>query len=190
MTWNEAANLTGIVPAVALMVASAGAWPVPSRYILVAVGLGLSAVADWFALQNGGTGAVGFYYLAWQVAFVLWGLLVGSRGAAWVVPALIALLGLSGLSASVSGDLNIDWLVTLVGSVLLCAVAWKRKVLLSPVLLYFGVGSVLYLLMVLALSVGDLDGAKAWWFAYQGARLAASLAFAVIVVRERWGLPT
>ena len=77
-----------------------------------------------------------------------------------------------------------DVLLTVVGSAAVLLVA--RGPLRTPAVIYFGAGSVLYLLMIQRIG-GDIMPA---WYAYQGARALAFVAFAMVLIlpqrRSAW----
>jgi hypothetical protein len=169
----EIAHQMDLVPLVAVALVSRRRLVSPVAWLLACAWL-----VSWFgsSLQHfaGGLWWPSYVWLPVQLGLVLAAfkperlpLIAGALAALAVVSALLTAPGP-------------DVLLTLVGSVGVLVLARGRYVL--PVFLYFGVGSVFYLLMIQRVG----DGFTPMWLAYQGSRAAAYVAFlAFLLLRPR-----
>lgn len=147
--------------------------------LFVAAGFAMSWVGDSLAGAAGGSFVPSYLWLPLQIGLVLAAFPPGEgfRGA-WAVIVIWGAAVLAGVSYWLSAP-GPDLLVTVVGSVTILAIATGD--LRLPLYLYFGLGTVCYVLM--AERVGD-GWLPAWWL-YQGARALAYTAFLVVILRRR-----
>jgi hypothetical protein len=152
--------------------------PVPHR--LLALAFAVSWVGDSLAHYASGSFMPSYFWLPVQFTLAL-AAFPPAQGVrlSWGLLMLATMMGLAVFSAALSAP-GPDLLLTIVGSVVLLAVA--RLDLRLPVFLYFGFGTVCYVLMM---SSRGYDGYLPAWALYQGARMAAFAAFLVILIRHR-----
>lgn len=154
----------------------------PRGTALIATAFAVSWLGDTLAWATGGAWYTSHLWLPVQFGLVLWA--VTERGADRVLPlALILAATLVSMAVFAPGP---DVVITLTGSALVLVTAMRsRHPLALPVLIYFGVGSVCYLMMVSHYVTGTAMGGgfDSWWWAYQAARVMAWAAFLWIL----WG---
>lgn len=174
----EVLHQAALVPLLAVLLLR----PPEPEYLLIGAGLGVSWVGDSLAHYAGGSFVPSYFWLPVQIALVLAAFPPG--GTSRLASGLWTGVGCSVLavaSASLTAP-GPDRLVTIAGSVAILAVA--RDELRLPLYLYFGFGTVCYLLMVERIR-GDVIPA---WSLYQTARVLAFVAFIWLVWsrRGRW----
>jgi hypothetical protein len=161
-------HLLPLVPAVFLLSWGRG---VPRAWWLVGIAFAVSYVVDSVVGALGGRWDLGDqWWLSVQLALVL----------VAVKPDLLLLwaLMLTAMASWLMSAPGPDWLLTLVGSLLVLFHARGR--IAVPLWIYFGAGSLAYSGM-LATMASNIDPA---WYLYQGCRLAAFGAFVFMLYRE------
>ncbi|KKM08187.1 hypothetical protein LCGC14_1726370 [marine sediment metagenome] len=165
----EPLHMAALVPALALVVRGPSA--LASSYLLVALAFGVSWVGDSVAWALGGSWAALYMWVPVQVGLVLLALVDG-----WDRPKLLALvLCAAALSAAVSYP-DPEVLVITMGSTAIVLLA--KGDLRAPLYLYFGVGTLLYLMMV----SGEF---MTYWYGYQASRVGAFVVFAALVFQDK-----
>lgn len=171
----EVLHQAALVPLLAVLLLR----PPGPEYLLVGAGLAVSWVGDSLAHFAGGSFVPSYFWLPVQIALVLaafppeggdrttWGVVVG-------IAAVVLALASARLTAP-----GPDLLVTIGGSLAILVLA--KGGLRVPLYLYFGLGTVCYVLMVERVR-GDAIPA---WALYQVARVLAFVAFLWLVVRRR-----
>jgi hypothetical protein len=163
----EIAHQAGLVPVIAALTQ----WQrTPRPYRLVAGAFAVSWIADSLSHYTSGSwGGIDYVWLPIQFALVLMA----------VKPDLLLLwaLMLTAMASWLMSAPGPDWLLTLVGSLLVLFHARGR--IAVPLWLYFGAGSIAYSGMLATMS----DVLPAWYL-YQGCRLTAFGAFVFMLHRE------
>jgi hypothetical protein len=162
----EPLHLSSLVPAVFLLSWGRG---VPRAWWLVGIAFGVSYVADSVIGATIHSWSGDYWWLPIQFALVLMA----------VKPDLLLLwaLMLTAMASWLMSAPGPDWLLTLVGSLLVLFYARGR--IAVPLWLYFGAGSIAYSGMLATMS----DVLPAWYL-YQGCRLTAFGAFVFMLHRE------
>lgn len=157
------AALAPLALLVALRSEDARAW-------LVAFGFSVSWFADTIALASDGSWVATNYYPVLQ--FALFALAVGGvRAAAFVLLGSVLFVGGTGPDV---------WLRVFGSFVVLWYARGDRFAL--ALIQYCGAGTLFYLSMIQYASPDTADLFMPWWYAYQSARLAAFVFFAVAVM--------
>lgn len=152
------AHYSGLIPLGAVML-----WRPPVPYWLIACGFGMSWVGDTIMLETGGSWAYGYVWLPIQIGLILLAL-----AATWAMRAAVT-VGVALLTVLSVAHARPDIVLTVVGSVW---ILWQAHGRVTPSLyVYFGLGTVLYLLMLGA------DNILPAWYGYQASRLVAYGAF-------------
>lgn len=162
----EVAHQIGLLPILAMM---AMGRKLPRAYWLVALALFVSWFADSATHFIGGAWGAWYFFLPVQLWLVLAAFTDGRR-ALWA----LALLGLTCLSW-VWHSPGPDQLVTVIGSVAILYVV--RGPLLWPLSVYFGAGTVAYLVMTSQTGADILPA----WYAYQACRALGIIFFIGII---------
>ncbi len=156
--------MAALVPAIALIVK--GPTKLPSSYLLLSLAFAVSWVADSVAWALGGSWGALYIAVPIQIGLVLMA----------VTDRRMLALGVLGVLA-VASMLTFpgpEILVTVVGSTALLVLV--RGEMFWPVYLYFGLGTILYMMMV----TGEFTQ---YWYGYQASRLGAFAVFVALVVR-------
>jgi hypothetical protein len=163
---QESLHLSSLVPAVLLLSWGRG---LPRAWWLVGIAFAVSYVGDSVAYALGSTWGAVYAWLPIQFALVLMA----------VKPDLLLLwaLMLTAMASWLVSAPGPDWLLTLVGSLLVLFHARGR--IAVPLWIYFGAGSIAYSGMLATMS----DVLPAWYL-YQGCRLTAFGAFVFMLHRE------
>lgn len=139
--------------------------------VLIGAAFAVSFVGDALAEALDGVWFTSYLWLPVQLGLVFCALV-------WRVRVLY--LGLAALAFVSAFDVIVlregpEFLLTVAGG---AGIVWLNlrnpHPLAAPLLLYFGVGSALYLAMIQSIGGASFE---AWWWAYQGARVSAWLAF-------------
>ena len=176
----EVAHQAGLIPLVAMLL-----WgrSLPGPWWLVASAFAVSWVGDSAQELSGGGWAAWYWFLPLQLALA-WAAFTESALERVGGLAFFTILGAS--SAALTAP-SLDWMATTVGSLaVLWAASRDESPMRWPVALYFGAGTVAYLLLVTALD--SASGVADWmpyWYAYQGARMSAFVAFLALLYRAR-----
>lgn len=172
--WFELAHQMDLLPMLAVLVLHRRGREVPA----VAWLLGFAWLASWAgsSLQHFAGGEWWTSYLWLPVHFAL---VLAAVAPSWPVEVAVGCLVVAMLSAHVSAP-GPDVLLTVSGSILVLVLArgWVRV----PLLLYFGLGTVCYLLMAQRIGESIMPS----WAAYQVARASAYVAFVLLLVVPRW----
>lgn len=153
---------------------------IPRGTVLVAAAFAVSWAGDGFALFTGGAWYTSYLWLPVQFGLVLWAVVPGEVGR---LKGLVGLLLAAGAGVVFLAPAP-DMLVTVAGAVLVVPAALHdRHPLALAIVLYFGLGSALYLVMVS--HVNDPAGFGPWWWAYQLARVAGWGAFLWAIWRHQ-----
>lgn len=171
----EVAHQAGLVPLVALILF---AWKAPHAYWILAAAFALSWVGDSASHFYRGSWDPSFLWLPIQLSLAVAAFRGTGSATLWSAVAIAAVA----IIAQAFPGQGHDWPIILVGSALVLAFA--RGPLALPARIYFGVGTLAYLVMVAnldALRAGDVR----LWYAYQSCRLATYLAFVGAVVYQR-----
>jgi len=165
---GELAHQSALVPlAVALVF-----WRrLPRAWRFLAVAWTLSWVGDSMAYSVGDPWRPSYLWLPAQIAIVLVAFL-SDRMARFVAVAGVALLAVTSVQATWPGP---EWITTLAGSLAILAVV--DGVLSWPVIIYFGLGSLAYLLW--------LTGADEMFYVYQVCRVVAYALYVGILLHKR-----
>lgn len=168
----EIAHQIGLIPILIMMVAGR---KLPRAYWLVAVAFFISWLGDSAMHFSGGTWQIWYIGIPLQVWIVL---AAFTRDRANLLLAAVALMMMVPSSWMLSAP-GPDMLVTAAGSIaiLLLAHGWLKV----PVYLYFGAGTVAYLVMASMASGSGTDFMPAW-YCYQGCRAISMLAFATVII--------
>ena len=170
---TEALHYGALLPAL-------GLWPLrrrlPDGAGLVACAFAVSWLGDMWALVAGGAWYGSYLWLPVQLGLALY--VVADWDALGPLLAILALLAAYDIGTA-SGP---DVVITAVGSAAIVTIAIRTAHPLAvPLVLYFGLGSALYLVMVSQAPGGTF---LAWWWAYQSARVLAWAAFLGILWRN------
>jgi hypothetical protein len=162
----EPLHLSALVPSVFLLSWGRG---VPRAWWLVGIAFGVSYVGDSVSRALGSTWGAEHWWLFVQLALVL----------VAVKPDLLLLwaLMLTAMASWLMSAPGPDWLLTLVGSLLVLLYAQGR--IAVPLWIYFGAGSIAYSGMLATMS-----NVLPAWYLYQGCRLTAFGAFVFMLHRE------
>lgn len=146
---------------------------------LLAIGFAMSWLGDSVAHFAGGAFWPSYFWLPLQFAFALAAFPPGELVLVWWLITLAAFGLLAGISYRISGP-GPDALVTVAGSAaaIWMATGWLRV----PVVLYFGLGTVCYLLMILYLREPTF---MLTWSVYQAIRLASYAAFVGLLLGRK-----
>ena len=173
----EALHLAALAPLAVLLVLHDRS--LLDRYGLVAAAFSVSWFADSLTSVTGYNG-FGFDYV-WipaQILLVLYSL-TDDPTYRWLLPWGAAMTAATSLAFSFPGP---EVWMTVSGSV---AILWLAQGRITATLyLYFGLGTVAYLLMLTQIGNPGFDAA---WYAYQFCRVAAFAAFITSVLGERRG---
>lgn len=170
---SEAVHLSALLPLALLVVFGKG---LGGAWWLVGLAFAVSWAGDSFAYLLGGSWVASYFWLPVQVALVL----VAFQDDPLYKPMIVmgvALLAVSSAQISAPGP---EWLMTLVGSIAVMAVA--KGVLAWPMMVYFGIGSIAYLVMIARIGT---EGFHASWLWYQGSREMAFALFIVLMFHVR-----
>lgn len=166
----EALHLAALVPALALLLR--GPTKLPTAYLFLALAFAVSWAGDSLGWFLGESWAVAMYvWVPVQVGLVLLALVDKRDRSKMLALVLCAAM----VSAAVSYP-DPEVLVITLGSTAIVLLA--KGNLRAPLYLYFGVGTLLYLMMV----SGEF---MTYWYGYQAARLGAFVVFAALVFRDK-----
>lgn len=166
----EALHLAALVPALALLLR--GPTKLPSAYLLLALAFAVSWAGDSLGWFLGGSWAAAMYvWVPVQVGLVLLAVVdkEGRRN-------MLVYVALAAVFSAFISYPDPEVLVITLGSTAIVLLA--KGDLRAPLYLYFGVGTLLYLMMV----SGEF---MAYWYGYQTARLGAFAVFAALVFRNK-----
>lgn len=172
---TEALHQAALLPLIAMMVLGR---KVGAAWWLLAVAFAMSWVGDSFAFYLDGAWAASYSWLPVQFALALVAFLSEPM---YRLVAFVGVLLLTVTSIQISAP-GPEWVLTLGASAALMAVA--QGPLTWPVMVYFGFGSLAYLVMVSEIGGAFLPA----WYAYQGCRMVAYALFLGLLVRERRSL--
>lgn len=169
----EAAHQIALIPLLVMILWGRDA---PWSYWILAAAFAVSWVGDSMAWWVGGSWEVTYLWLPVQFAVVVWALRP-DQVRRWAY----GFVGLALYSYTLGPP---DVVLSMAGSAAVCWLATGHK-LRVPVWIYFGIGTALYFNM--ALGIADAGSFHDRWLAYQAARLAAFVAFGIVVYRRRRG---
>ena len=163
----EAAHQIGLIPIVGMMLVG---HRLPRAYWYLALGFFVSWFADSATHFLGGSWYVDYYWVPLQCWLVLLAFITDPAGR---LASLVSLIFLSAIAHELHGA-GPDLLLRFGGSI---AILWfARGRLAPPLYIYFGLGTLAYLVMIL-----HYDNIFPAWVVYQGCRLAAYVAFLWII---------
>ncbi len=166
----EALHLAALVPALALLLR--GPTKLPSAYLLLALAFAVSWAGDSLGWFLGGSWAAAMYvWVPVQVGLVLLALVDE-----WDRSKMLALVVFAAVVSAFISYPDPEVLVVTLGSTAI--VLHAKGDMRAPLYLYFGVGTLLYLMMV----SGEF---MAYWYGYQTARLGAFVIFAALVYQDK-----
>lgn len=162
----------GLLPLLAALI-----YRPPKPYWILSAAFGVSWLGDWMSGIMGVELAV-YLWLPIQIGMVLWALVATTTGRRLILVGVPLLTLASAMYTAPSPEL----VLTVIGSVAILHLADGPVAI--PLYLYFGLGTVAYLLMIRQARDGDPTEA---WYLYQACRLAAYVAFAFLLRgRRRW----
>lgn len=171
MLLPEVAHQLALVPLAAVVLAR---HRLPREYWLVGLAFLASWLGDMLASLYGGSWLVSYLWLPAQVALVLMVVLPTALSRLLSPPLMALLAGVSWLISAPGPDV----LVTVVGSTVILRYAQGR--LARPLQVYFGAGTVAYLIMATLIASPHFMLA---WYVYQTCRLTAFVLFTLAVVQ-------
>lgn len=178
MVWGIAqfTHQVALVPAVCVLVLWAKDLPrMPASYVLMALALATSWVGDSLAFLMGGSWAAFYGWVPVQIALAFLAVETDPWRRAVGAPLLCA-LALWSFVLTFPGP---EILTMGIGS--LAIVLLAKGPLRLPAYLYFGIGTGLYLVMVLGSNFMD------FWYGYQASRVGAIAVFVMLAVKQRQG---
>lgn len=169
----EAIHLSALAPLIAVLLFGRH---LGVAWWMVALAFSISWIGDSMAHFTNGSWTCAYLWMPVQFALVILAFVDNPLHRMVVLTGLL-LLTVTSAQISLPGP---DWLLTLVGSIVVLAVA--EKVLAWPLMVYFGIGSIAYLVMIARISTEGF--ATAWWW-YQGSREMAIALFVALLFYER-----
>ncbi len=166
----ELAHQSALLPIAAVLL-----WRAPALYSLVALAWAVSWVADSMAWATAGSWAALYVWVPVQVGLVLLALVDE-----WDRVKVLALVAFAGLVSALVSYPDPEVLVIALGSAAIVMLAKGR--IRWPLYLYFGSGTVLYLMMV----SGEF---MTYWYGYQASRIGAFVVFAALVFQDKGSRP-
>ncbi len=164
----ELAHQSALLPVVAVLL-----WRPSWPWSLLALAWAVSWIADSMAWATGGSWAALYVWVPVQVGLVL--LAVADE---WDRAKVLALVVFAGVVSALVSYPDPEVLVIALGSAAIVMLAKGR--LRWPLYLYFGSGTVLYLMMV----SGEF---MTYWYGYQASRLGAFAVFVALVAKGHHG---
>lgn len=165
---TEMTHQLALVPAATVLVR--GPTRMPPAFIYLAMAFAVSWVGDSLAGMMGGSWAAFYGWVPVQIILALFAVEVDRRKRWLAIPPIAALIPLS-IHFSFPGP---EVLIMTLGSVALVVMA--KGPLRWPVLIYFGIGTALYVPMVMGTDFMQ------FWYGYQASRLGSILVFVALVL--------
>ena len=163
---RELTHQVGLVPGAAVILR--GPKRIPGSYLLLALAFACSWVGDSAARMAGGSWAAFYWWVPAQMVLALFAVETDRRR--WMaIPILVGLIPLSVLLTYPGPEV----LIMVLGSGCLILVA--REPFWWSIFLYFGVGSAIYIQMVMGSEF------LTFWYGYQAARAGGILIFVALV---------